>query len=54
MNGFDQARLDAPYRLNAKILKCQGKKFQIREESMEKWIKETIPLTKYATDLFEM
>jgi len=55
MNGvFAKARFDAPYRLNAKILKWQGKELQIREENMAKWIKEGHPLTKYATDLFKV
>ena len=55
LNGvFVKARLDAPYRLNARILKWQGKELQIREKDMEKWIKEGHPITKYATDLFKV
>ena len=53
LNGvFCEARRDAPYRLNAKILKWQGEQINERLENITKWIAEGHSLTKYANQLF--
>ena len=53
MNGvFLAARHQAPYRLNALILKWQGQQLQLRLKDITNWITEGHPITKYATDLF--
>ena len=53
MNGvFLKARHQAPYRLNAKILKWQGQQLQLRVKEITKWMEQGHPITKYATDLF--
>ena len=55
MNGvFVKARLDAPYRLNAEILKWQGKELEKRTETIRKWLAAGHPITKYATQLFQV
>ena len=55
LNGvFATARRDAPYRLNAEILKWQGKELEERTESIKKWIAAGHPITKYATQLFQV
>ena len=55
LNGvFVKARMDAPYRLNAQILKWQGERLEERTENMKKWIQEKHPLTQYATHLFQV
>ena len=55
LNGvFVKARMDAPYRLNAQILKWQGERLEERTENMKKWIQEKHPLTQYATQLFQV
>ena len=53
LNGvFVEAREDAPYRLNAKILKWAGEQINERLESITKWIAEGHALTQYAYQLF--
>jgi len=55
LNGvFAKARRDAPYRLNATILKWQGEQLEVRTKSITKWMEEGHPLTKYATQLFQV
>jgi len=55
MNGvFEKVRWDAPYRINAKILKWQGEQLEIRRKSITKWIEAGHPITKYAMRLFEV
>ena len=55
LNGvFVKARMDAPYRLNAEILKWQGEQLEKRTESITKWIAAGHPITKYATQLFQV
>jgi len=55
LNGvFCEARRDAPYRLNAKILKWQGEQLEVRTKTITKWIEEGHPITPYATQLFQV
>ena len=55
LNGvFVDARKDAPYRLNAEILKWVGKELEERTENIKKWIAAGHPLTPYATQLFQV
>ena len=55
LNGvFVTARAQAPYRLNAAILKWMGEQINTRLETITKWIAEGHSLTKYAHQLFEV
>ena len=55
LNGvFVTAREQAPYRLNAAILKWMGEQINTRLETITKWIAEGHSLTKYAHQLFEV
>ena len=51
---FVEARRDAPYGLNAKILKWIDVQLEIRRKSITKWIEADHPITKYAMRLFEV
>ena len=55
LNGvFVTAREQAPYRLNALILKWMGQQINTRLENITKWIDKGHSLTKYAKQLFEV
>lgn len=55
MNGiFVEARRDAPYRLNAKILKWMGEQLETWLKNITRWIEAGPPITKYSKQLFEV
>ncbi len=50
---FVDARLDAPYRLNDRILGWSGEQLKERVDRMRKWQEEGHVLTPYCHDLWE-